>query len=126
MRTVALRERLLNATIETTGSPNLPGGRHTKKTFTNPDGPEAAALIEELVAALEKQGLALAAWVNILRPHCIITGNDGDPILTVEHSWARDPSKEEVQAALEAQNDAAVALAKAHHPEEVLKWLSRR
>jgi len=58
--------------------------------------------------ALEKQGLALAAWVNLVEP-VKITVNDCD-IFTGDSIWARDPTHEEVQAALGAQNDARAAL----------------
>jgi hypothetical protein len=64
----------------------------------NPDGPEAAALIDELVEALER---AAENFERLTVPH--IVGHD-------VHNFA-----------FQAAKIARTALAKAHHPEEVLK-----
>jgi hypothetical protein len=75
-----------------------------EQSLTPPEG-DTVSLRE----ALDKQGRALAAWVNILVARTTV-GDDGDPVLTGEHSWKRDPTRAEVQAALEAQNGALAAL----------------
>ena len=58
-----LVERLNACTIETAGSPLQPGGRYTRKTYRNPDGPEAASQILAMKEALV-EARAVAGVVN--------------------------------------------------------------
>jgi hypothetical protein len=85
------------------------------EALTPPEG-DTVSLRE----ALDKQGRALAAWVNILVARTTV-GDDGDPVLTGEHSWKRDPTRAEVQAALEAQNGALAALQSRVSPQEGMR-----
>jgi hypothetical protein len=107
MRTVGLRERLLAL-----GGVNDVAGQKMR-WLNNPDGPEAAALIEELVEALRfaRQVLAdereslVGSFVNRIGP------DKGK--VTDGKSWIAPFTK--------AIKKTDAALAKAHHPEEVLK-----
>jgi uncharacterized membrane protein len=113
MRTVVERLRRKQRLSPVTGGGTI-GIDANRKTFSssyvtddgmrlvNPDGPEAVALIEELVEALEK------ARVDIL----VTLGACRDSM---------SPDAVEVFQNIAKRCENAAALAKAHHPEEVLK-----
>ena len=68
--------------------------------------PEAADTIEALVEALEANATALNAFIYIIAHRF-----DGDGT----YYWMRDPTHEEAQSAMEANNNAATALSRARN-----------